>query len=550
MFTATAAIALRAYVGGAGMPAGVAGIFLTALIGIGAFYLTRGREARQRDVVALAAVTTLASICTFLVLPDGLGWRLLLSAGPAAAVVTFGSTLAAGLAGILEQRRRRTEKQNELYAAVLEALPNPLNVKDLDGRFLAANSATAGLMQVSTATKLVGHTDFDFYPRETSQKFRDDELAFLQRGEAQTFRQHVVFKDGGEGWLSTTKAPFRNREGKVVGIITYNQDITENKRLEDQYELSQARLSDAMTNMADGLVMFDHNDRILLCNPQYRALFPRTGDLRVPGASLRDLLRRAVALGDELHPEGRDLDEWIEDTCASLRTESIRELRMADGRWLQARVRPTSEGSLTVISDITAAKRAVASMEELNRRLDELANTDGLTGLLNRRAFDETLSREFARSARAGTPLSLLLVDVDWFKAYNDTYGHPQGDECLKAVGQCLRESLKRPADIAARYGGEEFVCLLPDTNRDGALHLAEAFRLSVRDLKIPHTGSNKNRVTVTIGVATWSGEASETPGDLVRRADGALYIGKQKGRDQVVPTFVPARPPLRMVVR
>src|SRR5262249_26857078 len=160
--------------------------------------------------------------------------------------------------------------------------------------------------------------------------------------------------------------------------------------------------------------------------------------------------------------------------------------------------------------------------------------TDGLTGLLNRRAFDEALTREFTRSARSNGPTSVFIVDVDHFKAYNDTYGHPQGDECLKAIGECLKKSLKRPADIAARYGGEEFVALLPDTDGDGALVLAEAFRQAARSLNIPHTGNgSKGRITVSVGVATMQKSVLESPGTLVRRADRALYEAKAGGRDR-----------------
>lgn len=546
--TGAAAIALRSHSGGAGLPAGVAGIILTTAIGIAGYYATRKGNARPRDIFVLALVTTLSTSATFFLLPGNMGSTLLREIGPANAVLTFVSTLVAGLGGILEQRRRRSEKDNELYAAVLEALPNPLNVKDLGGRFLAANSATAELMQVPGSATLIGRTDFDFYPPETAERFRADEVKLLEGGKAYSIRQHVVFGNGTDAWLSTTKAPFRDAHGKVIGIITHNRDITERKRLEDQYKISQQQLADALTNMADGLVMFDHDDRIVICNPQYVALFPRTAALRVPGAPLREIMRKAVEWGDEVVPEGCQLEEWIEDTCASLRVEGVREIHMADGRWLQSRVRPSSEGSLTVISDITAAKRTVAELAALNARLDSLANTDGLTGLLNRRAFDEMLTREFGRSARAGEPLSLMLIDVDRFKSYNDTYGHPQGDECLKAVGQCLQASLKRPADSAARYGGEEFVGLLPDTDTEGALVLAEAFRQAVRDLNIPHSGSEKSRVTVTVGIATWAGDHSETQGDLVRRADSALYVGKEGGRDRVAVVRAPERAALRVV--
>jgi diguanylate cyclase (GGDEF)-like protein len=285
--------------------------------------------------------------------------------------------------------------------------------------------------------------------------------------------------------------------------------------------------------MPDGLAMFDRDALILMCNPQYAALFPATASLRVAGANLHDILRAAIACGEETVPAGVDTEAWIEATCAGLSVSANTEIHLGDGRWLEARVRPSDKGtSFTVVTEITAAKRAEADLREVNARLDALAKTDDLTGLPNRRAFDEALTLEFARNARVGGPMSLFFADVDRFKAYNDTYGHPQGDECLKAVGNALRQVLKRTSDVAARYGGEEFVTLLPETDAIGALALAEAFRQAVSDLKIPHCGSEKGHVTVTVGVATSVRNVIGSRVRLIQRADEALYAGKAAGRD------------------
>jgi len=180
--------------------------------------------------------------------------------------------------------------------------------------------------------------------------------------------------------------------------------------------------------------------------------------------------------------------------------------------------------------------QARALLEAHNRELAVLADHDSLTGIANRRRFEEVLALEFARAARSGAPLSLLMFDVDYFKRYNDTYGHVAGDACLRQVAAALRDSLVRPADLAARYGGEEFVALLPDTDPAGARLVAERVRQAIMALGIPHAGNGAGIVTISAGVYTSSTgrEALESATALVERADALLYQAKQSGRNQV----------------
>jgi diguanylate cyclase (GGDEF)-like protein len=178
---------------------------------------------------------------------------------------------------------------------------------------------------------------------------------------------------------------------------------------------------------------------------------------------------------------------------------------------------------------------------ELRRRAaaekaaEELARTDGLTKLANRRWFDEMLSRKWAWAARDGRPMSLLMIDVDHFKFFNDSYGHQAGDRALAAIAGVIDAAIRRPDDLAARYGGEEFAVLLPDTDRRGAAQIAETIREKARALQIDHAENDAKLVTVSIGVATAlprSGTA--TPDLLIRDADAALYRAKEQGRNAV----------------
>ncbi len=167
--------------------------------------------------------------------------------------------------------------------------------------------------------------------------------------------------------------------------------------------------------------------------------------------------------------------------------------------------------------------------------LTQLACTDELTRVANRRHFDLTFEREWLRAQRNKTPLSLIMIDVDHFKLFNDHYGHGEGDRCLKHVARTLAAILHRPADLLARYGGEEFVALLPETDTDIARNIAEKLRDSIFQLSIPHKQSTTcDRVTISVGVTTSNPGENISTNTLMLRADKGLYKAKHRGRNQV----------------
>lgn len=185
--------------------------------------------------------------------------------------------------------------------------------------------------------------------------------------------------------------------------------------------------------------------------------------------------------------------------------------------------------------DITERKKTEQALAELTRSLESLSVTDSLTGLANRRHFDTVMDKEFGRHVRSGGKLSLVMMDIDHFKAFNDTYGHLKGDDCLREVGRVLRECISRAADVAARYGGEEFVCILPETDRSGAVIVAEQIRRGIEALAIPHKGSSiSDHVTASLGVVTAECCMGGSPQDIISQADELLYQAKSSGRNRV----------------
>ncbi|MTV36449.1 diguanylate cyclase [Duganella radicis] len=206
--------------------------------------------------------------------------------------------------------------------------------------------------------------------------------------------------------------------------------------------------------------------------------------------------------------------------------------RVGRRRYLAADASPIfdSDGKLVAVvetlRDVTDEKRAQVALEQL-------ATRDGLTGLANRRCFDDTLNAEWQRALRQQQPLSLLMVDVDNFKQYNDAYGHLGGDECLQRIATAVSSEM-RANDLVARYGGEEFAVILPNQSLKGAAIVAERIRCRVEQLHLPNLGSKQHVVTVSIGAATALAAPENDPSQLVATADSALYRAKHMGRNRI----------------
>ncbi len=186
----------------------------------------------------------------------------------------------------------------------------------------------------------------------------------------------------------------------------------------------------------------------------------------------------------------------------------------------------------TMRSKVIEVSRDLATA---NRELEKLSRQDGLTGIANRRYFDSYLQTEVRRAARERSPLSLILSDVDNFKAFNDCYGHQAGDDCLRQVATALSSAGRRPADLAARYGGEEFAMILPGTVVDGAVDVAQSVVRVIAGLAIPHARSGARQITISQGIMSLVPEKETSPEDLIHRADQALYQAKQQGRNRCV---------------
>ena len=213
-------------------------------------------------------------------------------------------------------------------------------------------------------------------------------------------------------------------------------------------------------------------------------------------------------------------------------------VKLPDNIELLARIRYHSRSYMTLLQRDAAYRALRVSQQQLldtNLVLQRLMNSDGLTGLSNRRHFDEYLELEWRRAMRDQTQLSLLMIDVDFFKTYNDSFGHVEGDEALRKVAATIREASSRPSDLPARYGGEEFALVLPNTSPGGARMVAEKLRMSVAALKIPHIApTDGSSLTVSIGLSTVVPQQGSDCRQVIMAADKGLYTAKHNGRNQV----------------
>lgn len=246
-----------------------------------------------------------------------------------------------------------------------------------------------------------------------------------------------------------------------------------------------------------------------------------------------------------LHPEDRDV-VWKQGTEQLARGDIMDvnfriNTKHKGYRWFNshAKAERDERGRLVrlagAISDIHDQRTAEEALQQAKVELTRLAFRDPVTGLHNRRAFDDHFYNEWQRAVRYGRPLSLLIIDLDHFKAYNDRRGHAAGDECLAKIGRAIQDSVRKAADFVARVGGEEFAALLPETDEAGAMEVARKVRSAVRELVLPHPGSPMEIVTVSVGASSMVPPSTDTTTTLYDLADKALYHVKRCGRDDVL---------------
>ncbi|XDE60184.1 diguanylate cyclase [Arthrospira platensis BEA 1257B] len=488
------------------------------------------------------------------------------------------------------------EKQRALLRMVIDANPNLIFIKDWDGRFTLANRVTANLYE-TTVDNMMGKTHSDLNHKQYNNDYilaSDREI--MTSGKPRLIAAEPVRLNNGEvRWFQTNKIPLIGNDGQTPYLLVVSTDITE--RQEAEQELwSHAERERMLRAIVQSLHECIDLEQVLECTVNQireflvsdRALIYRLendGNYRVVMESVSPPWQ--PLLGTTINYSG--LSEVITEMAAAnyLKIWSISNVDKAnipinlrnklDGLQVKSKLilpiihrhpdlrsQPTESPNclwgLLVIHQCDntrgwqpeeiEALRSIATpiavaiqqgelhakLQTVNQELERLASLDGLTGVANRRQFDLHLKREWQRLLRETAPISVIMCDVDFFKAYNDTYGHQMGDECLKQIAKILENCAQRSTDLASRYGGEEFVIVLPNTGIKGALQVADKIQHQIRALEIEHQKSEvSGYVTLSLGVACQVPNHDRSPESLIKLADAALYEAKSKGRNCII---------------
>jgi diguanylate cyclase (GGDEF)-like protein/PAS domain S-box-containing protein len=416
-----------------------------------------------------------------------------------------------------------------LLRGVFEHSPDAILVMSVaaDGGFVleTANCAAAEAARLAPA-ELDGKRLENLLPASRAAAIESQLERCAAAREVTRIDRAVVFGDRRK-W-NVVLVPIVDERDRVTRIVLSLRDATDQQLAEDLVLESAQRYRLIADNVADLVVRLGTDLSCGFVSPACRDLL---------GCEPEELVARPlVAI---VHPD--DKASFLDD-IARLRTgEATAQLcfraRKADDSyiWVEATGRRMPAGGMILaIRDISRRKQIEDELAAANEQLKVLATRDGLTGLPNRRSFDETFDREWRRAARERSTLGLIMLDVDNFKAFNDTYGHGAGDECLAAVAKAITDSLLRPADFAARYGGEEFVVVLPGTDIRGAIEVAERIRRSVEASGLEHRRNPAGVVTISAGVWASRIVAPADPRHALSCADANLYSAKAAGRNRV----------------
>jgi diguanylate cyclase (GGDEF)-like protein/PAS domain S-box-containing protein len=420
----------------------------------------------------------------------------------------------------------------EKFRILFENSPDAIVLID-EERCVDCNAAALALLGCRKKEDLIGHSLWDFAAENqpgghlSKDEGRKANEITARRG-SNRFEWLLRSPDNREIWaeVSQTAVPIGGRQI----FHTVLRDITKRKKAVETLLWKTTFLEALVDSTFDGILILDEHEGKVTHNQRVAEMWnmpPHVAESEDPERWM------AFFLASIKNPE--DFYGKVEQTYRNPNDTIRGEFKLKNGMVVEAFSYPVLDGKsgdrygrIWVFRDITEVRRYWDMLESLS-------TTDGLTGISNRRRLDEFLEREWRKSMRDGSEISLLLMDIDYFKEFNDRYGHLAGDDCLKRVAEAVDRTARRPGDIVARYGGEEFAYVLGGTGEKGAKEVARRVMNELAGLNIPHEGSSvADHVTMSIGVATGLPRKGEDCSDLVRKADRCLYAAKQRGRNRV----------------
>ncbi len=428
---------------------------------------------------------------------------------------------------------RELNRSQEQYRSVVDNIKEVIYQTDVQGLWTFLNPAWEEIAGFSIEESL-GNLFLNYvHPDDRDRSNQLFQLVTERKKEYSRHEIRYLTKAGEYCWIEVFARLTLDDQGEVIGTSGTLTDITQRKEYEDELKASEERFRLLAEYSSDMITLHDMEGKYLYASPACKEI------LQYDEAEL---------VGKEaylfIHP---DDNEMIKENYHTLLntgyTVFTYRIRRKDGEyvWFESAIKLLNElhseepKQIVVSRNISERKLVEQRLQEANEILQRLSTIDGLTSVSNRRAFDERLEMEWNRSCRNATCLSLIMLDIDYFKAYNDTYGHQGGDDCLRQVASAVQDALGRTTDLLCRYGGEEFCVILPETDEVGAKKVGEKVRLAIETLNIPHVGSEiLPWVTISVGTATMLPTMFAASKDLILKADKALYQAKHEGRNCV----------------
>ncbi|HEY3331375.1 MAG TPA: diguanylate cyclase [Capsulimonadaceae bacterium] len=507
--------------------------------------------------------TTLGAIFVVSKSPDAFSAAdtdgLLLIAGMIAAGISR-ELAAESKAQVLSERTKALvdlQESQALYLASLDAMQDGYIVQDKQGNVLTCNASLERMLEIEPESLVgtnINNFEWEYYGEEGSQYQVDDNpsSSALRSCQTQTAIAHLQSTSGSAKWLALVVSPlFRVGALDPYATVASVRDVTQQREVDEALKVSMTRLTEAQRVARIGSWEFDLQSESYWFSAEMYKLFGLDPNRPLPSKDLfrskyhpDDLAIRDAAIAkalDDGSPYEFDCristghePAWI--WCharGEVRRDTLGKPTMMAGTLMDITARKAMEEQLRDYSVALAFQKQELeasndAIEMANKQLKILASHDGLTGLKNHRTIHEKLNEELARARRYGMPLALMMLDVDHFKAYNDTFGHPEGDTVLRQVSDIVRSCI-RECDTAGRYGGEEFMVILPQTDTDGALAIAERVRTAACDY-----AWQKRIITVSIGLCLLTTDIIDV-GTFVANVDDALYQAKRNGRNRVM---------------
>ena len=441
-------------------------------------------------------------------------------------------SLSAG-ADITEHRKaeKKLREDELLLRALIDTLPMYISAVDIHGNYIVANRMYSEAFR-KPITDIEGLHYSKILPTYMAEKHGTLISECLKGNIIPFFEEHPL-DSGLYHYTKGLYAPLYTEDGNIRGAVVGVMDISDQKELENALRESKERFKTLIENAPIAIVV-SRDEQILYGNIECLQLFLIKSVDELGSMSLLSLFVPEVRDKISDNVRRRALGERIPTNYEAICMRSDGTRFLVNIVLTRVQYEDTI-ATLSFLLDITRQKQAEETLKRYQDFLKNLSLTDGLTGIANRRRFDQFLEREWIYAYNNRTPLAILMMDIDFFKAFNDNYGHVAGDDCLQKVAMSLSECLRRPGDIVARYGGEEFTCVLPDTDVDGALSVAKQISAKMDSLNIPHLFSSAaDHVTLSIGVAAIIPSENQPSSDLIERADRLLYTAKQSGRNQI----------------